>query len=37
MEKITESQLKEIINETVNDVLNRIGMINEMTVPLKDY
>jgi len=37
MEKITESQLKEIINETVNDVLNRIGMINEMAVSLKDY
>lgn len=35
--KITESQLKEIINETVNDVLNRIGMINEMAVPLKTY
>lgn len=37
MKKITESQLKEAINETVNDVLNRIGMINEMTVPLKTY
>lgn len=37
MKKITESQLKEIINETVNDVLNRIGMINEMAVPLKTY
>ena len=37
MEKITETQLKEIINETVNDVLNRIGMINEMAVPLKTY
>ena len=29
MKKITESQLKEIINETVNDALNRIGMINK--------
>ena len=37
MKKITESQLKEIINETVNDVLNRIGMINEMAVTLKTY
>ena len=35
--KITESRLKEIINETVNDVLNRIGTINEMAIPLKDY
>ena len=37
MEKITESQLKEAVNETVNDVLNRIGIINEMAVPLKTY
>ena len=37
MEKITESQLKEAVNESVNDVLKRIGMINEMAVPLKDY
>ena len=37
MKKITESQLKEAVNETVNDVLNRIGMINEMAVPLKTY
>ena len=37
MKKITETQLKEIINEKVNDVLNRIGMINEMAVPLKTY
>ncbi len=35
--KIAESQLKEIIDETVDDVLNRIGMINEMAVPLKTY
>lgn len=35
--KITEYQLKEIINETVNDVLNRIGVMNEMAVPLKIY
>lgn len=35
--KITEERLKEIINESVNDVLNRIGMINEMAVPLKVY
>lgn len=35
--KITEAQLKEILNESVNDVLNRIGMINEMAVPLKTY
>ena len=37
MEKITETQLKEAINETVNDVLKRIGIINEMAVPLKTY
>ena len=35
--KITECQLKKIINETVNDVLNRIGVMNEMAVPLKIY
>lgn len=35
--KITECQLKNIINETVNDVLNRIGVMNEMAVPLKIY
>ena len=37
MEKITETQLKEAVNETVNDVLKRIGIINEMAVPLKTY
>lgn len=35
--KTTDFQLKDILNETVNDVLNRIGMINEMEIPLKDY
>ena len=35
--KITEAQLKEILNETVSDVINRIGVINEMSVPLKYY
>ena len=35
--KITESQLKEIVNETVNVVLNRIGLINEMAIRLKEY
>ena len=35
--KITESRLREIINESVEDVLNRIGIINEMVVPLKAY
>ena len=35
--KIIESRLKGIINETVEDVLNRIGIINEMAVPLKTY
>lgn len=34
---LSERQFKELINETVNDVLNRIGVINEMAVPLKDY
>lgn len=29
--------LKEIMDESVNDVLNRIGIINEMAVSLKDY
>lgn len=37
MHIITESRLKKIIDETVNDVLNRIGLINEMAVPLKIY
>ena len=37
MEKITETQLKEAVNESVNDVLKRIGIINEMAVPLKTY
>lgn len=35
--KITENKLNEIINETVENVLNRIGIINEMAVPLKIY
>ena len=35
--KITESRLREIINEIVENVLNRIGLINEMVVPLKAY
>lgn len=35
--KIIESIIKEINNETVEDVLNRIGIINEMAVPLKVY
>jgi len=35
--KITENRLREIINESVEDVLNRIGIINEMAVPLKTY
>ena len=37
MKKITESRLKEIINESVDNVLNRMGLINEMAVPLKEY
>lgn len=36
-ETINKSELKEIINETVSDVLNRIGMINEMAASLKEY
>lgn len=32
--KITESRLREIFNETVEDVLNRVGIINEMAVQL---
>ena len=35
--KITENRLREIINESVEDVLNRIGIINKMAVPLKAY
>lgn len=35
--KITETELKIVINETVNDVLQRIGMLTEMSVPLKTY
>lgn len=45
--KIVESHLRNIMNETVDDVMNRIGMINvcmideciinEMAIPLKDY
>ena len=35
--KITESRLREIINESVENTLNRIGLINEMAVPLKAY
>lgn len=34
---MTESRIRDIINETVEDVLNRIGIINEMAVPLKAY
>lgn len=33
--KITKSRLREIINESAEDVLNRIDLINEMAVPLK--
>ena len=36
MEKITETQLKEAINETINDVLKRIGIINERAVPYEN-
>ena len=35
--KITESRLNSIIDESVENVLNRIGLINEMAVPLKIY
>ena len=34
---ISENRLKDIINESVEDALNRIGLINEMAVPLKAY
>lgn len=37
MIKITENRLKEIIDESVKDVINRLGFINEMAVPLKTY
>ena len=37
MIKITENKLKEIIDESVKDVINRLGVINEMAVPLKTY
>ena len=35
--QLTENRLREIINESVEDVLNGIGIINEMAVPLKAY
>ena len=35
--KISENTLRDIINESVEDLLNRIRMINEMAVPLKAY
>lgn len=37
MRQITKREFKEIINETVYDVINRIGVINEIAVPLKNY
>ena len=35
--KITRKRLEEILNESVEDVLKRIGIITEMAVPLKTY
>ena len=37
IKNITKPQLKEIIKKSVNEVLNRFGLINEMAVPLKEY
>lgn len=38
MQEISKKyNFEEIINETVENVLKRIGMINEMAVPLKTY
>ena len=37
IKNITKPQLKEIIKKSVNEVLNRFGLINEMAVPLKAY
>lgn len=37
MRQITKREFKEFINETVYDVINRIGVINEIAVPLKNY
>lgn len=34
---LAKQELRNIVNETVEDVLNRIGMVNEMAVRLKDY
>lgn len=34
---ITKSRLREFLNESVEDVLNRIGKINEKSVPLRVY
>ena len=34
---ITESRLRDFLNESVEDVLNRIGKINEKSVPLRVY
>lgn len=35
--QITENRLREIINESVEDILNGVDLINEMAVPLKAY
>lgn len=34
---IRKESLNNIINETVNDVIKRIGILNEMSIPLKSY
>lgn len=37
IKNITKPQLKEFIKKSVNEVLKRFGVINEMAVPLKEY
>ena len=34
---MAKKRIKEVINESIKDVLNRIGPINELSVPLKTY
>jgi len=37
MKNITIELIKDIVNESVDDVLKRIGLINEYAIPLKGY
>lgn len=37
MRTLTKKYIKDILNETVEDTIIRLGLINEMVVPLKSY